>query len=62
MSGSTIGGVVGGIVGFVVSGFNPAGFQYGFLAGPAVGGRIDPSMLTLEADHREEGLSHDEPA
>lgn len=37
MSGSTIGGVVGGVIGFVASGFNPAGFQWGFMIGPAIG-------------------------
>lgn len=42
MSGSSIGGVVGGIIGFVASGFNPAGFQWGFMIGSAIGGYVDP--------------------
>lgn len=29
MSGNAIGGFVGGAIGFVVSSFNPAGFQWG---------------------------------
>lgn len=45
MSGSSIGGVVGGVVGFVASGFNPAGFQYGYLAGSIIGGAVDPDRI-----------------
>lgn len=45
MSGSTIGGVVGGAIGFVVSGFNPAGAQWGWMIGSAVGGIVDPERI-----------------
>lgn len=38
MSGNVIGGLIGGAIGFVVSGFNPAGAQWGFMIGDAVGG------------------------
>lgn len=45
MSGSTIGGIAGGIIGFVVSGFNPAGAQWGFMIGSAVGAIVDPEKI-----------------
>lgn len=38
MSGSTAGGLLGAAIGFVASGFNPAGAQWGFFIGPAIGG------------------------
>lgn len=43
MSGSTIGGVVGGAVGFFVGG--PAGAQWGWMIGSAVGGYVDPTRI-----------------
>ena len=42
MSGSTLGGFVGGVIGFVASGYTPAGFQYGWVIGPACGEFITP--------------------
>lgn len=43
MSGTTIGGFAGAAIGFVVTGFNPAGAQWGFMIGSAVGGYLDPA-------------------
>lgn len=45
MSGSTWGGIIGGAIGFVVSGFNPVGFQVGFVIGSAAGAYLDPTVL-----------------
>ena len=45
MSGNTIGGVIGGAIGFVVSGFNPAGAQWGWMIGSVVGGIVDPQVI-----------------
>lgn len=45
MSGNTIGGIVGGAIGFVVSGFNPAGAQWGWMIGSVVGGIVDPQTI-----------------
>lgn len=45
MSGSSIGGIAGGAIGFVVSGFNPAGAQWGFMIGSAIGGYVDPMQV-----------------
>lgn len=43
MSGSTVGGVVGAAVGFWFGG--PAGAQWGWMIGSAVGGYIDPTQI-----------------
>lgn len=43
MSGSTIGGVVGGVVGFFIGG--PAGAQWGWMIGSAIGGYVDPEVF-----------------
>lgn len=45
MSGSTIGGIAGGVIGFVVTGFNPAGAQFGFMVGSMLGAAIDPDKI-----------------
>lgn len=45
MSGSTIGGIAGGIIGFVVTGFNPAGAQWGFMIGSMIGAAVDPDKI-----------------
>lgn len=41
MSRSTIFGVVGAVVGFVVTGYNPAGAQWGFMIGSGIGALTD---------------------
>lgn len=41
MSRSTIGGVVGAVIGFVVSGYNPAGAQLGWVIGSGIGALTD---------------------
>lgn len=43
MSGNTIGGIVGGAIGFWVGG--PAGAQWGWMIGSAVGGIVDPQTI-----------------
>lgn len=45
MSGSMIGGIAGGAIGFVVSGFNPAGAQWGYMIGSMVGAIVDPDKI-----------------
>lgn len=45
MSGATAGGILGGVIGFVVSGFNPYGFQIGFMIGAGVGGYLKPDVI-----------------
>lgn len=43
MSGSTVGGVIGGAIGFWIGG--PAGAQWGWMIGSAVGGYVDPQQV-----------------
>lgn len=44
MSGATIGGVVGAVVGFWIGG--PQGAQWGWAIGSAIGGYVDPTIIT----------------
>ena len=49
MSGNAMGGLIGGAIGFVVSGFNPAGAQWGWMIGSPCGEWIEPTHIEVDA-------------